>query len=267
MLYFSAMGESDASSLDKAEGIVKRILSRFGGVVDKQISHEPESATLTHGQILDLISRLEAATETSLRADAKGVARVSPNNFKVLLTYEQAARLTADYKQQLGEALAAEIYEFIHNRRYEIAREITVELGADLFAKSTAVKCGFGDEDVSGNPEAGAGHGKQSSGRECCVGIEGPRGTQFRVSLKPGGAPAYIGRGAGSAVRLDDAGVSRLHSSIALRSSGEVVVADLGSANGTYINDRIVSKGEVVRLNPGDRITVSGIHLTIKSIE
>lgn len=261
------MGDSDASSLDKAEGIVKRILSRVGAVVDKQISTGSESGTLTPAQVGDLISRMEAAAEAALRSDSNSTQRVAPNTFKVLLTYEQAAGLSHDYKEQLCSALAAEIYEFIHNRRYQIAGEVTVEVGADLFAKSTAIKCGFGDDpDREARSDQGTATGQRNSSHDCSVNIEGPQGRQFRLTLKSGGAPAYIGRGAGSAVRLDNAGVSRLHSSIALRSNGEVVVADLGSANGTYVNGRIVSKGEVVRINPGDTITVSGIQLTIKGI-
>jgi hypothetical protein len=262
------MGDSDASSLDKAEGIVKRILSRVGAVVDKQISPGTGSGALSPAQVGDLISRMEAATESALRTDSNSAQRVAPNTFMVLLTYEQAAGLTHDYKEQLCAALAAEIYEFIHNRRYQVAGEVTVDVGADLFAKSTTIKCGFGnDSHHEAHPDQGTAAGQRNLSNDRSVNIEGPQGKHFRLTLKSGGAPAYIGRGAGSAVRLDDAGVSRLHSSIALRSNGEIVVADLGSANGTYVNGRIVSKGEVVPLNSGDTITVAGIQLTIKDID
>src|SRR5207247_6341413 len=52
-----------------------------------------------------------------------------------------------------------------------------------------------------------------------------------------------IGRQAGVAILLDDQDVSRRHA-VLDRGGGRVVLADLGSTNGTWVNQR--------RLHPGD---------------
>jgi len=62
-----------------------------------------------------------------------------------------------------------------------------------------------------------------------------------------------IGRGDGCAVMLDSRSVSRLHALIQRRDAGDFSVVDLGSRNGSFLNNRRVSVPQV--LNDGDRLT------------
>jgi hypothetical protein len=261
------MATTDDSSLEKAEGVVKRVLERLGAAVDKKLHTEKASDVLSPHQIGDLISLLEEAAQSSLRPDSNGVRRISPNNFKVLLTYELGARLGPRYQQELAHALTSEIYEFINNRRYEMLGGVNVEIGADLFAKSTTIKCGFSNEPGvhSGPDNHGAARGTRS-GETCSIDLDAANGKPFHLGFKFGGDPVYIGRAAGCAIRIDDPGISRLHTSIAARINGDIIISDLGSANGTYLNGQIVNTGEAVALKPGDTITIAGVQLTVRAI-
>lgn len=60
-----------------------------------------------------------------------------------------------------------------------------------------------------------------------------------------------IGKLDSSHLKLDDDGVSRMHSVVEVSPSGEVFVIDLGSATGTIVNGQRVSK---VQVNPGDQL-------------
>jgi len=60
-----------------------------------------------------------------------------------------------------------------------------------------------------------------------------------------------IGRGRDCAVVLSDVSVSRIHAKITQDQSGRVVVEDLRSSNGTYVNDRRIDQQE---LQHADRI-------------
>ena len=72
-----------------------------------------------------------------------------------------------------------------------------------------------------------------------------------RFEVGPGGV---IGREAGKArYRLDHPHVSRLHASLGV-TAGRVVLADLGSANGTFVNGRRVTRP--VALAAGDRLDI-----------
>jgi adenylate cyclase len=65
-----------------------------------------------------------------------------------------------------------------------------------------------------------------------------------------------IGRGAGNPLVLADDRVSRRHALIHAQGEGEFWLVDLGSRNGTYLNDRRVQ--QPVRLRDGDRLRVGG---------
>jgi two-component system, cell cycle response regulator len=69
-----------------------------------------------------------------------------------------------------------------------------------------------------------------------------------------GAAPVVVGRGSASDFQLDVDSVSRQHARIEQRDDGSHYVSDLGSTNGTYVNDqRVVAP---VPLRDGDRLGI-----------
>lgn len=58
--------------------------------------------------------------------------------------------------------------------------------------------------------------------------------------------------------------VSRLHCQFALTGEGTLTVQDLGSTNGTFVNDR---KIEQARLAAGDRIRVGRVEFTVARLD
>lgn len=88
---------------------------------------------------------------------------------------------------------------------------------------------------------------------------EFPGGTEHSLKL-----PAIIGRSPSSAIMLDDKEVSRKHLRIE-ESDGKVVAVDLGSANGTFVNDARLKEGLPRVLRPGDRLKLPGLELHVKA--
>ncbi|MFM7150500.1 MAG: FHA domain-containing protein [Gemmataceae bacterium] len=72
---------------------------------------------------------------------------------------------------------------------------------------------------------------------------------------------SVIGRGRGNALRIPSADVSRKHCRLIQR-DGLVMVEDLDSVNGTFLNGRRVKRTEVV--HPGDQIDVGPVRFTIE---
>ena len=87
------------------------------------------------------------------------------------------------------------------------------------------------------------------------------RGTALVYALVEG-ASVTVGRVAQCEIHIDDQSVSRRHCTLAVRDAS-LVVTDLESANGTFINERPV-KSAVAR--PGDVIRVGLISLLLKEI-
>lgn len=262
------MADENESIFDKAEGFARRLLERIGSRADSKEAGE----TLSPREIGEITSRIERLIEAELKEDKKGVKRVAPNRFRVMFTYEDTSRLNSTYIEALAAELKTTVYEYINNRRYETTGPIVVETGSDLFASARVVQALF--DAKAAPPNAGTAvaeaapprAAKQVAGSKT-LRLEGRGGQSYTLNLAPEGAPSYIGRASASSVRIDDPSISRLHCSLALRASGEIVISDLGSSNGTSTNAKELGEHEARALSEGDIIRVGEIQLTVTRID
>jgi pSer/pThr/pTyr-binding forkhead associated (FHA) protein len=72
-----------------------------------------------------------------------------------------------------------------------------------------------------------------------------------------------IGRSLGSDIRVDHSSVSRRHARI-FRDGSDYYIEDLGSANGTLVNDSDVHQNSPVRLRTGDHIRVGEVEFSFE---
>ena len=90
-------------------------------------------------------------------------------------------------------------------------------------------------------------------GQSCLVVIYGP-GLGRRYEL--GDGEITIGREVGSTIQVDLDNVSRKHAKLFWR-DGKVCVKDLGSTNGTFLNEDEIDRTEVP-LRSGDLLKIGG---------
>jgi len=76
------------------------------------------------------------------------------------------------------------------------------------------------------------------------------------------GAVKTLGRTARADFILDAPLVSRLHCRLSADASGQLVVEDLDSQNGTFVNGKKVDRAT---LKSGDRLTVGRVDFTVQS--
>jgi pSer/pThr/pTyr-binding forkhead associated (FHA) protein len=75
------------------------------------------------------------------------------------------------------------------------------------------------------------------------------------------GSEVTLGRAAGCQITVDDSFVSQLHARVFAR-DGRLLVEDLGSTNGTYLNRQKVSGPMVI--SPGDRLQVGNTVMELR---
>jgi len=98
------------------------------------------------------------------------------------------------------------------------------------------------------------------SGQLVLFGVQGGYvGVEF--PLKEQG-PTTIGRDPANDIVLEDTTVSRRHAQIE-RQDGDVVLTDLGSSNGTFVNGRRVQQAP---LRPGDEVVIGGCTFRLQVI-
>lgn len=254
------MADANDSVFDKAEGLARRILERLGSSVDTRLSASSDQTLKSH-VIADLAAQIERAIESNLKPDDRGTRRVSPNRFKVHLTYEETSKLSPQYIEAVGKELTDTAFEYINNRRYVIQGSVEVKAVQDLFAKVITIETTFSSDKNQDVVSAA----KDASGNKK-ISLSSGDGRNYIVELKAQGSPVYIGRAAESALRLDDPSVSRLHCSLAMKSDQSVVIADVGSANGTYINGQLLGRDEARALKSGDQLGVGDFRLIVSEI-
>jgi hypothetical protein len=71
--------------------------------------------------------------------------------------------------------------------------------------------------------------------------------------------PVLIGRARGCDLVLADDSVSRRHAMV-VREGDRIILTDLGSTNGTFVNGRRITQVEV---QPGDRLRLGGLDLVL----
>ena len=94
------------------------------------------------------------------------------------------------------------------------------------------------------------------------------RGHVVRLNFSPDNpklsqAGLLIGREAKTCdLQMNDLSVSRLHARL-FNEQGTIWLEDMGSANGTLVNGRVVKKGKAVELPPQGSITFGAVELTL----
>ena len=73
------------------------------------------------------------------------------------------------------------------------------------------------------------------------------------------GDGAVLGRGEGAEIRLEDPFASSRHAQLTLQ-AGVIVLEDLGSTNGTYLNEELLAGP--APLHPGDRVRIGDSEFT-----
>jgi pSer/pThr/pTyr-binding forkhead associated (FHA) protein len=83
----------------------------------------------------------------------------------------------------------------------------------------------------------------------------------FTFRLLPGDVRT-MGRAAGAQFVVDAPLVSRVHCRLTHAPEGTLLVEDLGSTNGTFVNDRKVDAA--TRLQPDDRLMIGRVRFDVR---
>jgi len=253
MLYLPQMPSED-SVFDKAEAAARKLIDRLGSRFEGK-SPRDAAERLNARQIGAILAQLENAVDSNLQRDEKSTA-IAPNRFRVLLTYEETSGFTQQYMKAVAGELTSEVQEYIANRRYRTRGPIVVDLDQNLFSENTTVKASFD----GGSPENERSSNAVSPAQIVrTVRLIGNQRSPASFELQSGSVPISIGRAAGNALRLDDDSVSRAHCSIAIKADGSILISDLGSANGTSVNGKLLKSGETCLLQDGDNIQVGDV--------
>jgi hypothetical protein len=196
-------------------------------------------------QPVELARRLLREMEAGQTVGVRGVW--VPNHYTFRLSHEDRDRF-ANAEDAIVQELRQVVRENARERGWELVGPPKIDFETDEKLGRGEFRC---EAELVAGPDTGP------SGQLPPVGA-GPREAEL-VLLKDGkrfpldGGTVTIGRLPECQIIIEDPGISRKHAEISRTAEG-FVVRDLGSTNGTMVNDAPVSGGR--RLEEGDRITI-----------
>jgi hypothetical protein len=224
------------------------LLDRFEQRVDRAVNGAFAKAFKSELQPVEVASALQ--NEMDARAAVVSRARtVVPNVYTVHVGPEDYERLRV-YDETLMAEFAVMIRDYAQQQQYSFLGSVTVAMQPDEQRPQGTVDIvseAKVDHEVA--PAAGAPAGAAPR-------LEGTAGT-FALTR----AVTRIGRGSDADVHIEDPGVSRHHAEIRV-AGADVVLRDLGSTNGTYVNGTLVAEQP---LRDGAVITIGSTNLTFRS--
>ncbi|HYH27301.1 MAG TPA: DUF3662 and FHA domain-containing protein [Actinomycetota bacterium] len=178
-----------------------------------------------------------------------------PNRYRFLLSPEDHERF-AGMEHGLVKELEQVAIDGARERGFGLVAKPEIVLESEDSFKRGRFEVETELTEETGAPEPGEGALPGQAALVLVGDGDGDGGKEFALADDT----AVIGRMAGSDVEISDPGASRRHAEVRRDGEGFVLV-DLGSTNGTLVNDKPVSEH---RLRHGDRITIGQTELRFR---
>lgn len=232
------------------------LLDRFEQRLDRMVNGAFARAFKAEVQPVEIAAALQREMDDRAAVVSRG-RTVVPNVFVVDLSPHDHDRLSV-YAGTLSEELAGMAREYAEEQRYTFLGGTSVELTLDddletgLFRVRSEARA-----EVASTPQAT----RAPSASVVAPGSGHPHLVADHDVTHPlTHAVTRLGRGTDVDIRVDDPGVSRHHAEILL--GREVLLRDLGSTNGTYVDG--VQVGETV-LHDGAVVQLGATRLTFRA--
>lgn len=258
------------------ERLLRRVLEGMGDVVDRKFGRtvDPRSGLTTS----KLIERMKRLIDERVRNEgSKG--RIAPHHFVLKVEWGTHSEAPPEIINDLKSEILAAAIDHINDHRYRTLGPVQVEAEVDIFTTGISVDPNFGEfqEDLRREDEA-----KRAVKAGIQIPVAAPPMPDIQVTarvtlghgtreipliFKPGGRRLSVGRASDNDLQLNDNSVSKIHAALLMSSEGTLLVADIGSTNGTFINGRRIAYGESRLIEDGDVVGFGDIEVRLRKSE
>ncbi|WP_067489723.1 FhaA domain-containing protein [Actinomadura hibisca] len=246
-------------------GVIQRFERRLEGMVEGAFARAFKSEL----QPVEVASAVQREMDDRAAIVAQGRTLV-PNDFVVEISQQDGQRLQV-YADSLSQELANLAREYAKEQGYSFVGPVRVrfenagDLATGMFRirsgviRGSTVEGGEIRQPVSDVPQGARGGAFGGHPRLLVTtAVEGSDTTQRTYEINT--PVTLLGRGTDCDLRLVDPGVSRHHAEIRVEGP-EIVLVDLGSTNGSFVNGQPIRR---VTLVDGSRVTMGRTTLVFR---
>ena len=258
---------------------VRGILTRLGEMFDRFTGRnwKPSSSLATS----ELIEKLKTLLDAEAKDEgAKG--KFVPHNIELLMQWDKFSTDAESALKKLEDELLIAAIDHINDRRYHTFAPMKLEIKNDYFTEGVKLQASFGnfaEENERGYavsvtvPDL-----KNVVINPVRAEIAAPQKEIFLAEFILNGAPKKVklsfdekerksvGRTKENDLAIDDPSVSKVHAALVLNSDQQLILADTGSTNGTFINGERIAYGRAFVIKNGDKLKFGTVEVALEHI-
>ncbi len=259
---------------------VRGILTKLGEMFDEFTGRNwKPSSSLATSELIEKLKKLLDAEAKDEGAKGKFV----PHNIKLLMQWDKFSIDAESALKKLEDELLIAAVDHINDKRYHTFAPIKLEIKNDYFTEGVKLLASFDNfaeeterevavnvtvpdlKNVILNPIA---EEIAAPEKEIFIAEFVLKSTPKKVKLAfDEKERKSVGRTKENDLAIDDESVSKVHAALVLNSDKQLMVADTGSTNGTFINGERIAYGRAFIIKDGDKLKFGTIEVFLEHIE
>lgn len=273
------MSESKLTSTKKSfslDWLMRGALTKFGETFDRLTGRnwKPSSSLATS----ELIERLKLLLDAEAK-DAGENKKFVPHNIKLKIQWDKFSTDSESALAKLENELLIAAIDHINDKRYHTYAPMDLEIKPDYFTEGVKLLASFDkfgeDEEHEAAINVSVPDLRNVIISPPQVAIEPQKeiySAAFTIKEKPvkkelAFSPKQrlnVGRTKENDLCIDDGSVSKIHAALVLNSERQLMVADTGSTNGTFINNQRIAYGKAIPLKEGDKLKFGTVEVSLE---
>ncbi len=259
-----------------ADWLVSGVLTKIGETFDRLTGRNwKPSSSLATSELTDRLKKLLDAEVKDLNEKGKFV----PHNLKLKMQWD---KFSTDAEKSLiileHELLTAAI-DHINDRRYHTFAPMQLEIKPDYFTEGVKLLASF-DKFADDEREAAVNVSVPDLKNVVIAPVQEiaaePEKEIYTAEFVAQGKTKQVelafaekqrlsvGRTKENDLMIDDQSISKIHAALVLNSDRQLMVADTGSTNGTFINGQRIAYGKALLINEADKLKFGNVEVALE---
>ena len=253
------------------QGVLSKLGETFDGLMGRGAKASSSLAT----------SELAARTKKMLDSQVRDMGengRFVPHIIQLKVEWGKFSTAAPESLKTLENELLAAVIDHINDNRYLTYAPLKITAKPDYFVSGIHIVTSFGETEKENDEVDLSVTMPNINVSELLAEIKKPAGEtvfakfnlngtekELRLVFEPG-ERVSVGRTRENDLSLEDQSVSKLHAALSFNGAGELVVADTGSTNGTFINQERLAYGKAFPVKEGDMVTFGTVDVFFQHI-